>query len=58
VGFESDEAREKQKFFATKAEQAESRASKCYDESARESWISIAKSWRLLAENVGKNSKP
>ena len=58
MGLGPDEAREKQQFFAAKAEQAEERARKCDDESICESWISIANSWRLLAENAGKNSKP
>jgi hypothetical protein len=41
----------RQQFFAAKAEQAEQRASEYADPSVRESWLSIAKSWRLLAEN-------
>jgi hypothetical protein len=57
MGFGYEEARARQQVFADRAEQAELRAKESADQSVQESWISIARSWRLLAENAGKNSK-
>jgi hypothetical protein len=58
MSFGFEESHERQQFFAAKAEQAEEKARQCKDPMVRESWISIASSWRLLAENSGNIPKP
>jgi len=55
--FGSEDSRTRQQVFTDRAEQAELSARECADQSARESWVTIARSWRLLAENAGKNSQ-
>jgi hypothetical protein len=57
MGTESEKTYPRQQFFAAKAEQAELRASECDDQSVHESWILIANSWRLLAENYAEGLK-
>lgn len=50
MGFEPEELRARRQVFADRAEQAELRARECADQSVRDSWVTIAKSWWLLAE--------
>jgi hypothetical protein len=51
------ETEEKQQFFTARAEQAEAFARNSKEPFARESWITIAKIWRLLADNSAKGPR-
>jgi hypothetical protein len=47
----SERINPRQHFFAAKAEQAEIIAGRCTEPLAGGAWVTIAKIWRLLAEN-------
>jgi hypothetical protein len=57
MGTGSEETQVKHQFFAARAEQAEKVAGCCKDPLAGEAWATIAKMWRLLADNAGKEIK-
>jgi hypothetical protein len=47
----SERLNPRQQFFVAKAEQAEAFARECKEPLACESWVAVAKIWRLLADN-------
>jgi hypothetical protein len=51
------ETEEKQQFFAARADQAEAVARNCQEPFARDAWITVAKIWRLLADNSVKGPR-
>jgi len=57
MGFESEDKQEKHRFLAARAEQAEAIARECKEPLAGEAWVTIAKIWRLLADNYAEELK-